>query len=335
MAQKKPIYVLDSNEPWSLDHEEVIQSLDVMTGGDNNPVYEGVNGPGLAVRVPGGASLRSTPKQGEGSGGLACPPGEKIFSGVTGTQHFRNVQNHSQGGSSFLPKEPHRDLAAGKRSRDDVTRVEVTTGRGSGRFSTPPEHGNNYLGLQQHKLQQSDTNNNENIITIEDIHGRDRNYVSHTIQPNLQFSVQNNVQDMEDRATIEAYLKQVGFLTEQVGNLQKDNTAFRVALQQANLNVAADSGRNFTYHGPVQSDPFSLPGGSGLCGKKTARDHTNPPLPSHSENPVMYSGADYGGEPQSHHYRYTSDSREEASIHGESRNISRYGLGLIFITNHN
>ena len=51
--KQKFIGVLDSSEPWALDHEEIVQGSEYLPGSEILPRYEGVNGSDLAVQCSG------------------------------------------------------------------------------------------------------------------------------------------------------------------------------------------------------------------------------------------------------------------------------------------
>ena len=308
---RKIMDVLNTDEPWTLDHEEVVQDSDTI----HLPGYEGVMGSGLAVPFPNGAPQCPNSKRVEVVDSLPDPPGGRSSGIHTGSLPAGNVQNHFHGG----PLAPPQSSSV---CQGDVTRVEVTTGRGSRGGLQPFEHDNARRGPTLQNASGSIIRGDS--ITIEENTSRDRNYVSHTTQPNLKYSVHNNVQNVEDRAKIDAFLTQVGFLTEQVSNLQKDNAAFRIALQHSTMDSAASSGRGVNSVTCHQSDPTSLPMGS-IVGQNKAP--MNLVLPSHAANKPMHSGADVDF--QSCNYRVARNYGEDASIQSEEGNTSRYDLWTV------
>ena len=307
--ENKLLSVMESGEPWALDHEEVVRDSVLQPDGDNVPGYSGVNS-GLTVQHPGGDPRCSNPERVEGLGSYPDPPGGAPRN--TGSLPPSNVLNHFLGGPLVPPQ-------SSSVRQGGVTRVEVTTGRGSVGTSLPSEHSNFRPGPALQKASRLDSDMGESI-TVEDSTSRDRNHVSHTTQPNVSFSVRNNVRDIEDRAMIDAFITQVGFLTEQVGNLRKDNEAFRFALQHSTMNMAAGSGLCGNSVTQGRGDPVSLP-------KNTLNSQNQAPASFHP-TPATHSSLHVGPhrESQNHSRGMADEAGEDASIQGEDQNVGRYDL---------
>ena len=304
--------VLNTDESWVLDHEEVVQDSVFVPVSESLPGHRGVMGSGQAVQFPGGAPQCLNPERVEGVNSLPDPPGGQSSGIITGSRPTGDVQNHFQGGSLAPPQ-------SSSVCQDGVTRVEVTTGRGSKDKHQPFEHARRRLGLTLPNASVPNLDRGASI-TVEDYDSRDRNYASHTTRPHLQYSVQNNVQNIEDRAKIDAFLTQVGYLTEEVGNLRKENAAIRIALQHSNLDTAADSGRGIDSSSRPQSDPISLPASSNVGQNKTSVNF----LPNRAVDKPMHIGTVVDS--QGRNIRVAQNFNEDVSIHGEDGNASRYDL---------
>ena len=271
------IHILDDSNPWTMDHEEVIHDVNEISE-VINPVRKGVRTT-IATRT-------SIPESGKVTGSSVVPPGDsKAQSSYSGQLH--------QG----------------------VTRVEVTSGRRSDRVKSP-EHSFDFLGLLRGGNHTLKPNNTEAVITSGGV-GRDPNYnlLSHTNQPNMHFSVQNNCKDPEDRQLIKTLFEQMGFLTEQVNNLKKDNMTFQVDPQQK-LNAASSGTSQY------QSVPLDLPGGSGQGVSINPHDQYNSIFSSHSKKSRM--PGNYFKESQFHsNEEVARDLEDDASVCSEDRNLSR------------